>query len=47
MIDQNALMIDGERVSDIDHTLGLSHIEKGYVIAKRGKKNFLKIELKG
>ncbi len=47
MIDQNALMIDGEKISDIDHTLSLSHFEKGYVIAKRGKKNFLKIELKG
>ncbi|HOG52256.1 MAG TPA: tyrosine--tRNA ligase [Bacillota bacterium] len=45
MIDQGAITLDGEKVGSIDQTVGKSDFGKGYIIVKRGKKNFLKIEV--
>ncbi|MDR1467472.1 MAG: tyrosine--tRNA ligase [Oscillospiraceae bacterium] len=43
MIIQNAISLDDEKIFDINTIVSKKEFEKGYVIVKRGKKNFLKI----
>ena len=46
MITQNAVSIDGEKITDANHMVSQGDFSKGYVIVKRGKKNFIKITVK-
>lgn len=45
MIEQNAIEIDDEKITSIDATITDAQIKAGEVLAKRGKKNFLRIKL--
>ena len=46
MIQQNAVSVGGNKVTDVGATLTLDDFKDGYVIAQKGKKNFIKINLK-
>lgn len=46
MIQQNAVSVGGNKVTDVGATLTLGDFKDGYVIAQKGKKNFIKINLK-
>jgi len=46
MIEQGAITIDDEKVSDVLALITPAQIAKGEILVKRGKKNFLKILLK-
>ena len=43
MILQGAISVDGEKITDIGYVVLADAFEKGHVILKRGKKNFLKV----
>ena len=45
MIEQNAVSVNGEKVKDIDKIITLTDFNDGYLLLKRGKKNYLKVEL--
>lgn len=46
MIQQNAVSVGGNKVTDVGATLTPDDFKDGYVIAQKGKKNFIKINLK-
>ncbi len=46
MILQNAISLYGEKVSDLNQVVNISDFKEGYIIIQKGKKNFLKINLK-
>ena len=46
MIQQNALSVGGNKVTDVGASLTLADFKDGYIIAQKGKKNFIKINLK-
>ena len=45
MIEQNAVSVNGEKVKDIEKIITLTDFNDGYLLLKRGKKNYLKVEL--
>ena len=46
MIQQNAVSVGGNKITDVGASLTLDDFKDGYVIAQKGKKNFIKINLK-
>ncbi len=46
LIQQGGLSVDGEKVTEIDFTITKDSFKEGKIIIKKGKKAFLKIELK-
>ena len=45
LITQGGISIDDEKVTDVFSKINISQFEKGYVIAKKGKKVFIKITI--
>lgn len=45
MIEQNAVSVNGEKVTDIEKQITLNDFKQGYLLLKRGKKNYLKVML--
>ena len=45
MIEQNAVSVNGEKVTDIEKIITIEDFKDGYLLLKRGKKNYLKVEL--
>ncbi len=46
VIEQGGVSVDDEKVSDFLYSLPLSRFDKGFVVLKKGKKQFIKISLK-
>lgn len=46
MILQNAITLDGNKINDVNYIVSEKNLIKGYLILKKGKKHFLKIEIK-
>ena len=46
MIAQNAISVNGKKITDANYSVSLRDFEAGYMIAQRGKKNFIKINAK-
>ncbi len=44
-IEQNAVSVNGEKVSDVQATLALQRLQEGDVLLKKGKKGFCRIRL--
>ena len=43
LIQQGGLCINDEKVNDINYIVGENDLKDGYILMKKGKKNFLKI----
>ena len=43
MVTQSAITLDGQKITDVNCLVSQSDFDKGYIIIKRGKKNFIKI----
>lgn len=46
LIAQNAISINGAKISDVDYFVKAEDFSKGYLIVQKGKKSFLKINIK-
>jgi tyrosyl-tRNA synthetase len=45
LIEQGGISIDDEKIVDVNYKIRLENFEKGYIILKKGKKIFIKIEI--
>lgn len=45
LIEQGGISVDDEKIIDVNYKIRLKSFEKGYIILKKGKKIFIKIEL--
>ncbi len=45
LVTQGGILIDDEKILDINHIVNFTEFDKGFVVVKKGKKTFLKIEL--
>lgn len=45
LVTQGGILIDDEKILDINHIVNFEEFNKGYIVVKKGKKTFLKLEL--
>ena len=45
LVEQGGISIDNNKITDVSHIINFSEFEKGYVILKKGKKIYIKIQI--
>ena len=45
LVQQGGILINDKKVETIEETVGTGDFKEGFIIVKKGKKNFFKVEL--